>query len=241
MSFGRSNNYQTLYRSLYMLTLIAAGMMVVSCQQNCDAAVEKTVSCPPPVTCPTEHIQLNQLDNETKNRLKAELAKQIREEMRSEWQSEFEQEYQAELQKRNHLLQQKEETSNKPSPAPNIPPTQKIERDPGGLKILRQAFSTQIQYRQPVDERDSFTISDASVYCFVEIASANEEERNITIRFTHSTGLTQSFSLPVSQSPAWRTWSKLNLTKSMTGNWLCEVFNEDGILLASKPFVIVDE
>ena len=219
------------------------GAMVVSCQQNCDAAVEKT-SCPPPVACPADNSQVNwnQLDPDSRARLKSELTEEIRNEMRAEWRKEFEQEYRAEALKNptpvpsntNHL------PAPSTTPAP-LPPTQKIERDSGGLKILRQAFSTQIQYRQPVDEREAFTIADSAVYCFVEIASSEEEERSITIRFTHSTGLTQSFTLPVSQSPAWRTWSKLNLTKSMTGTWLCEVFNEDGTLLASKPFVIVDE
>ncbi|MBQ1925608.1 MAG: DUF2914 domain-containing protein [Proteobacteria bacterium] len=128
-----------------------------------------------------------------------------------------------------------------PAPArPQLPPTQKIERDAGGMKILRHTFSTAIDHRLPIDEREVFSVSDASVFCFVEISAAEAEDRMITIRFTHSTGLAQSYSLPVSQSPAWRTWSKLNLTKSMTGTWLCEVFNEDNVLLASKTFTVVD-
>ena len=122
-----------------------------------------------------------------------------------------------------------------------LPPTQKIERDAGGMKLLRILLTTGIDHRLPVDERDAFTIEDASVFCFVEISAAEADDRSITIRFTHSTGLAQSYTLPVSQSPAWRTWSKLNLTKSMTGTWLCEVFNEDNVLLASRPFVVVDE
>ena len=129
-------------------------------------------------------------------------------------------------------------TTRKRRPVIDLPPTQPIEKDERGLKIMRQAFATQIVRRLPVDERESFTIEDGSIFCFVEVASNEENERQITLKFTHSTGLTQSYELPIGQSPAWRTWSKLNLTSSMTGAWLCEVFNEEGVLLASKSFVV---
>ena len=134
--------------------------------------------------------------------------------------------------------QDKTVTPRKRRPVIELPPTQPIEKDERGLKIMRQAFATQIVRRLPVDERESFTIEDGSIFCFVEVASNEENERLITLKFTHSTGLTQSYELPIGQSPAWRTWSKLNLTSSMTGAWLCEVFNEEGVLLASKSFVV---
>jgi len=123
---------------------------------------------------------------------------------------------------------------------PMLPPTQEIERDGYDMKVLRQSFTTEINRRLPVSEGDVFSVQDASVFCFAEIAYPHEDARSITFKFTHSTGLSQSFMLPVGQSPAWRTWSKLNLTKSMTGHWLCEIFNEEGTLLASKPFIVVD-
>ena len=229
-----------IHRRVCLFTQITAGCLFISCQQNCDASVEPP-KCPPPVTCPnaqTQQTQLTQLDPDTREKLKAEFKDEFQSEIRAELRRELEQEFQKELDR----IQTQTNSDKKPNAIPAaIPPTQKIEKDSGGLKILRQVFSTQIQHRLPVDEREAFTIADTSIYCFVEIASAEEIERTITIRFTHSTGLTQSYTLPVSQSPAWRTWSKLNLTKSMTGTWLCEVFNEDGTLLASKPFVIVDE
>ena len=220
-----------------LIAQIAAGGLFISCQQNCDASVEPP-KCPPPVTCPADQPQQNQIDPDDRESLRAELKAELQAEIRAELRREIELELQNELARK----QAQSDTVKKPTAVPAaIPPTQKIEKDSGGLKILRQVFATQIQHRLPVDEREAFTIADASIYCFVEIASSEEDERTITIRFTHSTGLTQSYTLPVSQSPAWRTWSKLNLTKSMTGTWLCEVFNEDGTLLASKPFVIVDE
>lgn len=129
-------------------------------------------------------------------------------------------------------------SSRKRRPPIELPPTQPIEKDERGLKIMRQAFATQIVRRLPVDERETFTIEDGSIFCFVEVSSNEENERLITLKFTHSTGMTQSYALPIGQSPAWRTWSKLNLTSSMTGAWLCEVFNEAGVLLASKSFTV---
>lgn len=190
-----------------------------------------------------EKIQLSQLDAASRDRLKSEVLSEIKEEMRAEWLKEFE---------ASHKLAHKDKEPEpvaadvknvpvvpKAAPAP-LPPTQKIERDAGGMKILRHVLTTSVVHRLPVDEREAFSVSESSVYCFVEISAADVEDRMITIKFTHSTGLSQSYSLPVSQSPAWRTWSKLNLTKSMTGTWLCEVFNEDNVLLASSPFVVVD-
>ena len=103
------------------------------------------------------------------------------------------------------------------------------ERDAEGLRIMRLLLATDVVRRLPVDARDVFTLEDGSIFCYVEISAPKEEPRAITLRFTHATGLTQSYELPINQSPAWRTWSKLNLTRSMTGRWSCEIFNEDGV------------
>ena len=213
-----------------------------SCESQCDAC--QVPPCPEvvPTVCPyADGIHLDDLDSDELEALKDAVRDEVKDEVKraykEEWTTEFE-----ETQKAEMLEALKAELKPKvPNAKPaNLPPTQKVERDPGGMKILRQVFTTKIIRRLPQDDREAFSISDATVNCFVEIMSASEEERMITIRFTHSTGLTQSYSLPVGQSPAWRTWSKLNLTRSMTGTWLCEVFNEEGILLASRPFIVVE-
>lgn len=222
--------------------LTAISMSFVSCQNQ--------IECPQPICqCDNEKIiaekiQLSQLDNVSRERLKNEVLSEIKDEMRAEWIREFESEQKMAVKEPD----QQPETDIKPVKSPEIPkaipaplpPTQKIGRDSGGMKILRHVLTSSVTHRLPVDERQAFSVSDSSVYCFVEISAADAEDRMITIKFTHSTGLSQSYSLPVSQSPAWRTWSKLNLTKSMTGTWLCEVFNEDNELLASNSFIVVD-
>lgn len=114
------------------------------------------------------------------------------------------------------------------------------ERDAEGLRIMRLLLATDVVRRLPVDARDVFTLEDGSIFCYVEISAPKEEPRAITLRFTHATGLTQSYELPINQSPAWRTWSKLNLTRSMTGRWSCEIFNEDGVRLAHRAFEVVN-
>ena len=226
------------------IRILCSGMTILllfsSCSSECKCKEESCKPCPDTVYC-TNKVQLNQLDTASRDRLKSELLSEIKEETRQQWKQEFE----AEQTKLAFAAPQNSdnppEKAEYPKVAPEpLPPTQKIERDAGGIKILRISFTTQIVHRLPVDERDAFSVSDASVICFAEISAANAEDRSITIKFTHSTGLTQSYTLPVSQSPAWRTWSKLNLTKAMTGTWLCEIFNEDDVLLASRPFVVVD-
>ena len=220
----------------------------LSCSDDNRITKPSCPACPTPTNClPSSQIQLSQLDSTSRERLKAEVLTEIKEEMRQAWVQEFEK-AQADKLASAEVIEPKPPVIQEPpkpvkpdiKPQP-LPPTQKIERDAGGMKILRHTFATQIVKRLPIDERDVFTISDASVFCYVEISASEKEDREITIRFTHSTGLAQSYSLPISQSPAWRTWSKLNLTKSMTGTWLCEIFNEDNILLASRSFVVVDD
>ncbi len=222
--------------------LAALPLFMIACQGQ-------SIDCAPAVcNCPEKHeipdkIQLSQLDNDSRERIKAEVLSEIKAELRAEWIKEFEAEKQAPIVPINDV---EEETKSDTKPAiPEstfvpLPPTQKIERDSGRMKILRHLLTTQVVHRLPADERNAFSVSESSVYCFVEISAADAEDRTITIKFTHSTGLSQSYSLPVSQSPAWRTWSKLNLTKSMTGKWLCEVFNEDNTLLSSSSFIVVD-
>ncbi|MBQ9395839.1 MAG: DUF2914 domain-containing protein [Proteobacteria bacterium] len=207
---------------------------------SCETAQECPVQeCPVCSSPQNNQIQLSQLNPSSRERLKKELLAEMKEDYRAEWRAEFEKEH-------PKADPQTESDSDAPvRPKPTAVPAkfsskQKVERDAGGLKILRQVITTGVDHRLPIDEVEAFSVSDSSVYCFVEISAAEDIDRMITIKFMHTTGLSQSYSLPVSQSPAWRTWSKLNLTKSMTGTWLCEIFNEDNVLLASKPFVIVD-
>lgn len=227
--------------SISLSILIALFIAAMGCQNPPSPPQKECSPCPKAPDC--SRLQISQLDSGTRERLKQELLAELKEETRAQWQREFELEKQETLPPPQHFQAVKEpQPPKRPTVKPDaLPPTQKIERDAGGMKLLRILLTTGIDHRLPVDERDAFTIEDASVFCFVEISAAEADDRSITIRFTHSTGLAQSYTLPVSQSPAWRTWSKLNLTKSMTGTWLCEVFNEDNVLLASRPFVVVDE
>ncbi len=221
---------------LFSLIFIFSG-----CSQKAECPRHECPACPVNQIAAQNHVQLSQLDAESRERLKEEILSEIKDEMKAEWIKEFEQEVAKTKAETKPEIIESDPKPQKPIAVPaHLPPTQKIERDAGGMKILRHTFATRIDHRLPADERDAFSISDGSVYCYVEISAADEEDRMITIKFTHSTGLAQSYSLPVSQSPAWRTWSKLNLTKSMTGTWLCEIFNEDNVLLASRPFVVVD-
>ncbi|MBR4986949.1 MAG: DUF2914 domain-containing protein [Proteobacteria bacterium] len=226
--------------SVAVISAIGGGVAVA--WLGADKPMSECAECPicePPA--PQGAIHLSQLDAASRERLREEVQSEIREETRAQWLAEFREQHPEQSCPEPAPEPLRPIARTVPSVAPNpLPPTQKIERDAGGMKILRQTFSTAIDHRLPIDERDVFSVSDASVFCFVEISAADAEDRMITIRFTHSTGLAQSYSLPVSQSPAWRTWSKLNLTKSMTGTWLCEIFNEDNVLLASKTFAVVD-
>lgn len=240
MHYKLKNKPMRFVLEVYVLSVFAVVLTSCGSAQNCP---QVECNCPENEVIIPEKIQLSQLDAASRDRLKSEVLSEIKEETRAEWLKEFEasQNQVKNNQESEDSVSESEDKAAVPKAVPaHLPPTQKIERDAGGMKILRHVITSSVAHRLPVDERDAFSVSESSVYCFVEISAADEEDRMITIKFTHSTGLSQSYSLPVSQSPAWRTWSKLNLTKSMTGTWLCEVFNEDNVLLASSPFVIVD-
>lgn len=236
-----------------LLAFITAALLLSACNAN------ETVDCARQCPVAKNRHQLSSAQEQKANPSAAlsfeSLPSAERERLKAKWRDEFreslKEELRAELadgvvtskngQEEPSGNEEEQEVRLQRSLLRPLPPTQDIEKDERGIKVLRHVCSAQINRRQPYDERDVFSVSDGSVYCYVEIAQVLETERNITIKFTHSTGLTQSFELPVGQSPAWRTWSKLNLTKSMTGSWNCEVFNEAGTLLTSKNFVITDE
>lgn len=218
-----------LCRKMGVMAVMMFPALCLSCERHDDCR------CPEKADAPCAHtdIALDQLDAATLARLKQEVAQALKEEAFVRWRHEFEMGMQTAVSPNANAAAPSVEPSR-------LPPTQAVERDPDGLKIQKITLSGAVVKRLPVDERDVFSISDTRVFCFVEIAAPRAQERTVTIRFTHSTGLTQSYDLPVNQSPAWRTWSKLNLTRAMTGTWLCEVFNEDDVLLASRSFVVVE-
>ena len=241
-------------RTRRIAAVFAAFACVLCPWSGCESRVSaQQPACRPCPSC-ADKVNLSQLDAESRNRLKSELATELEREARARLTREIEAELRPQIEAEVRAKVVAEMRRNPPAvepqgpdnpteilakPAP-IPPTRPIEKDAGGLRITRHIFTTKVEHRQPVSDRDSFSISDSSVICYVEISSPESRDRTVIIRFTHSTGLAQSYSLPISQSPAWRTWAKLNLTRSMTGTWLCEVFNEDNVLLASRPFVVVD-
>ena len=217
---------------LPVIPLVCLCTVLFACQSGhcvpCDTAPPAESEAP---TCPPvpEIASLDDLDAATRARFRSELEREIRHEMMAQWRQEFNREIEASAE----ALFQKPAKADSP-----VQHAQLMERDADGIKVLRIVLASNVIRRLPVDERDRFSVTDASVFCYAEVSVPREEERNLTFRFTHSTGLSQSYQLPVNQSPAWRTWSKLNLTKSMTGSWTCEIFNEDQVLLASHAFVV---
>ncbi len=113
-----------------------------------------------------------------------------------------------------------------------------VDRDPDGLKVNTHVIAAQIDMRLPLGVDNTFDVGVASVYCYVEIANVYQPDRELTLRWVHSSGVTQTYQLNIGQSPAWRTWSKLNLTRAMVGLWQCEIYNESGTMLSTIPFKI---
>ncbi|MBQ1926552.1 MAG: hypothetical protein II180_10610, partial [Proteobacteria bacterium] len=137
-----------------VIAAVSGGALVAWLQAGTahSESVQRTVC--EPVRAP-EPVTLSQLDPASRERLRAEVLEEIREETRAQWLAEF---------RESQPITDSEEPDPEPirplvreNPAPArplLPPTQKIERDAGGMKILRHTFSTAIDHRLPIDERE---------------------------------------------------------------------------------------
>lgn len=216
----------------------------------CESAQSQTQQSPPPACEAIAQKERAALREQIRQELREEIRAELRQELIAELSPGIRAQIAAEYEQKHEVAQEFEQNETTESLSPEaqiedeqqeiklIPPSGNVEKDEHGLKILRIALSSGVERRQPTDERQIFKISDGAIFCFIEVASVYEDERLLTLRWTHTSGISQSYEMPIGQSPAWRTWSKLNLTQAMVGSWNCEIFNEDGILLASASFYV---
>lgn len=112
-----------------------------------------------------------------------------------------------------------------------------MEGDAGpDIRVDRAAIALYVEDREPVGEDTSFAPDVGQLACFSKIVGA---EGDITIYHVWRHGPTERAKVALSvRSSAWRTWSTKRILSGWTGDWTCEVQDEDGNVLETVSFTI---
>jgi hypothetical protein len=104
------------------------------------------------------------------------------------------------------------------------------------LKITEMAVTTKIVKGNPIDSvwRISST-SVKSLYCFTRISAPRGTDTSITHVWYLNDKVVHEDEMPV-KGAHWRTYSKKDVEKGMSGQWRCEAKDEDGEVLKSVSF-----
>lgn len=96
-----------------------------------------------------------------------------------------------------------------------------------------------IEERMPVGEGNQFGSDVERVYLWTKVTGA-EEDTFVRHVWLHEGKEIADVQLPVKGSP-WRTYSYKTMIPEWTGSWEVKVVGEDGNVILSKIFTIVDE
>ena len=110
---------------------------------------------------------------------------------------------------------------------------QDVEAPPS--PVARAVVCTDVVEREPVGAAESFSGDVERLFCFTEIRGL--EGTSITHAWIHEGKTHARVELPV-RSNRWRTWSTKNIAPALTGQWQVKVLDADGIVLATREFVV---
>jgi hypothetical protein len=104
------------------------------------------------------------------------------------------------------------------------------------LKITEMAVTTKIVKGNPIDSvwRISST-SVKSLYCFTRISAPRGTDTTMTHVWYLNDKVVHEDEMPV-KGAHWRTYSKKDVEKGMSGQWRCEAQDADGEVLKSVSF-----
>ena len=112
----------------------------------------------------------------------------------------------------------------------------RAQSEAGDLKITEMAVTTKIVKGNPIDS--VWRISSSSVkalYCFTRIAAPEDTDTKIKQIWYLNDEVVGEYELPVKGS-RWRTYSKKEVEKGVSGQWRCEARDSEGKLLKSVSF-----
>jgi hypothetical protein len=117
-------------------------------------------------------------------------------------------------------------------------------QDPAGTQaaapvaLNRLLVAHDIEDREPVRFEEPFTVGQAPVFVFVDVANPSGPEGELTLQWTHESGQVFAQTLSYGQSRRWRTWASRRMGERWSGAWRVEVFASDGRSLGAIDFEV---
>ncbi len=105
------------------------------------------------------------------------------------------------------------------------------------VEVAEAVMCRDVQDREPVDAGDSFSSDIGKVWCWSKI----KDGKGTTIKhvYYHEGDEKAAVELAI-RSPLWRTYSSKRVLPSWTGQWRVDIVGEDGEILKSLEFTIVE-
>ncbi len=102
----------------------------------------------------------------------------------------------------------------------------------GSLVIRDFVLARGVHDREPVGVTNKFDRADSRAYAHVRIDNAGAPTQ-VTVVWENERGETARVPLKIGTSPAWRTWSSVNLGP---GDWRVKLVTQSGLVLAENKF-----
>ncbi|MRR06847.1 MAG: DUF2914 domain-containing protein [Deltaproteobacteria bacterium] len=104
------------------------------------------------------------------------------------------------------------------------------------LAVTEMSITTRIVRGSPVDSVQRISSSAIqALYCYTKIAASDEEGQEIVHVWYRNNEIISRRVLPI-QGTSWRTYSKIYITRKMSGDWRVEVLDRAGNLLRTSKF-----
>lgn len=101
-------------------------------------------------------------------------------------------------------------------------------------KVSRIAVTSEIVDKEPVDSLDSIKSDVERIFCFTEIQT-DQYPTEISHVWIYEKNIEAEVKLFVG-SPKWRTFSSKAISPEKVGNWIVEVYAQDGKLIDTVDF-----
>lgn len=107
-----------------------------------------------------------------------------------------------------------------------------------GVEVTRLAVATDIVEREPVGVNNIFKNSLDKLYCFTEITTDRVPAGVVHVWLYEGEKMAE---IPLKVGAGrWRTYSSKQMIPQWTGGWRVEVYSDDGILLESTEFIVLE-
>jgi hypothetical protein len=110
-----------------------------------------------------------------------------------------------------------------------------LEAPRSKMSLRSIAAGTDVKARRLIGEADSFTATGAPVWVHVAVNNPGEES-TVTMVWSLEDEVVWQMDLKVGTSPRWRTWTRMRMPLSRTGQWRVEVQDPAGNVLGDVQF-----